>query len=354
MTLPRLFRILLLLCSLSAFAQTTTPPAPQQNTFTDPLLPNGPDPWVVYWHGFYYYSNSTGTNLILRKTADITDLRHAETKAVWTPEPGHPWSKEIWAPELHRWGDKWYIYFAADAGTNNTHRIYVVENPSDDPIQGTWTLKGKVADATDKWAIDADEFELHNQHYLLWSGWKGDVDGEQDIYIAHLANPWTIDSPRTLISKPTYAWEEHGDLPGRHVNVNEGPEFIAHGQHMFVVYSASGCWTDNYSLGAVEAPVTANPLNAASWTKINHPFLSTDPANQAFSPGHNGFFKSADGKQDWIIYHANPAPNEGCENHRSPRIQPFTWNPDDTPNFGTPVPLNQPIPKPSTSLASHP
>jgi GH43 family beta-xylosidase len=98
---------------------TPTPPSSSAapcDTFTNPLLPTGPDPWVVWWKGFYYYSNSSGTNLTLRKTADITDLRHAEKKAVWTPEPGHQWSNELWAPELHRWGNKWYMYFAADAG----------------------------------------------------------------------------------------------------------------------------------------------------------------------------------------------------------------------------------------------
>ena len=110
--------------SLAQRASTTPPPARVDgNTFTNPLLKTGPDPWVIYWKGFYYYTNSTGANLTLRKTADITDLRHAETKAVWTPEPGHPWSKELWAPELHRWDNKWYIYFAADAGDNASHRI---------------------------------------------------------------------------------------------------------------------------------------------------------------------------------------------------------------------------------------
>ena len=103
-------------------------------------------PLVVWWKGFYYYSNSSGTNLTLRKTGDITDLRHAEKKAVWTPEPGQQWSNELWAPELHRWGDKWYIYFATDAGDNASHRIYVVENDNDDPIEGTWTFKAEVSE----------------------------------------------------------------------------------------------------------------------------------------------------------------------------------------------------------------
>ena len=316
-------------------------------TFTNPLLDSGPDPWVVYWKGFYYYMNSTGDNLTIRKTADLTALRDAAKTVVWTPEPGHAWSRELWAPELHRWGSKWYIYFAADAGKNEGHRIYAVENVSDDPTQGTWTLKGKVADATDRWAIDATVFERAGQHYMVWSGWAGDHDGEQDIYIAHMSNAWTIDSPRTLIAKPTYAWELHGDLPGRHVNVNEGPEALQHGGRLFIVLSASGCWTDFYELGLVEAKAGGNLLDAATWSKPDRPLLTKDATSRAFGPGHNGFFKSPDGKQDWIIYHANPEAGQGCEDHRSPRAQPFTWNADGTPNFGRPVPLGQMIAKPS-------
>jgi GH43 family beta-xylosidase len=340
------------LCALSGAAAQTAPgqapnAAAEPYTFTNPLLDTGPDPWVVRWKGSYYYSNTTGKNLTLRKTADITDLRNAEKKVVWTPEPGHPWSKELWAPELHRWGNKWYIYFAADAANNTSHRIYVVENPSDDPMEGEWTLKGKVSDATDKWAIDATTFELHGQHYLVWSGWQGDRDGEQDLFIAHMSNPWTIDSPRILISKPTYPWEQHGDLPGRHVNVNEGPEILMHGNKVFLVFSASACWTDFYALGVLKANANSNLLDAKSWTKLDHPFLSTDRTAGAVSPGHNGFFQSPDGKEDWIIYHANPAPGDGCGNLRSPRIQRFTWNPDGTPNFGTPAPLGQPLEKPA-------
>ena len=273
--------------------------AAKAGTFANPLLENGPDPWVVWWKGFYYYSNTTGRNLTLRKTADITDLRDAEVKALWTPEPGKAWSKDLWAPELHRWGKKWFIYFTADAAENSTHRVYVVENDHDDPMVGEWTFDGKVSDATDLWAID-----------------------------------------------PTIEWEKHGDLPGRHVDVNEGPEFLAHGKKMFIVYSASACWTDFYSLGAVEADVHADPLDAKSWTKIDHPLLSTDAEAHAFSPGHNGFFKSPDGKQDWIIYHANPGPGEGCDGRRSPRIQKFTWGKDGLPDFGKPVAVGETLEKP--------
>jgi GH43 family beta-xylosidase len=316
--------------------------------FSNPLLPTGPDPWVIAYNGFYYYMNTTGKNLTIWRTRDIAALAHAEKKVVWTPQPGKPWSKEVWAPELHRWGSKWYIYFAADAGKNESHRIFVVENPSDNPLEGEWTLKGQVSDATNRWAIDPDLFEVAGTHYMLWAGWPGAENGEQDIYIARMSNPWTIDSPRTMISSPKYAWEKVDNRPhAAHVSVNEGPEGITHDGKVFVVFSASGCWTDNYALGVVEASTTANLLDRKSWTKFDHPFFQQDPKAGVYGPGHNGFFKSPDGKQDWIIYHANSAPGEGCGAARSPRIQPFTWNADGTPNFGTPVPAGQLLDKPS-------
>lgn len=332
------------LSSASLVAQTN---AMDAKTFFNPLKENGPDPWIVAENRNYYYTNTTGKDLTLWKTQDVTDLRHAEKKVVWRPEPGKPWSKDLWAPELYRWGNKWYIYFAADDGENAAHRIYVIENSSADPLEGEWTFKGKVADSTDRWAIDADVFEVNGQHYMLWSGWQEPADGEQEIFIAHMSNPWTIDSARTLISFPSFSWEKHGDTPHGHVNVNEGPEALLHGDDLFVVFSASGCWTDNYALGALRTSRSSDLLKAKSWKKLPRPLFATNAEAHAFGPGHNGFFKSPDGRQDWLVYHANPEAHQGCGGHRSPRIQPFTWNPDGTPNFGKPVPLEQQLLKPS-------
>ena len=132
-----------------------------------------------------------------------------------------------------------------------------------------------------------------------------------------------------------------------HVEVNEGPEILEHGNDLFLVYSGSACWTDYYELGVLRAHKGDNLLDASSWTKFDHPFFTQNRAGNVFGPGHNGFFKSPDGKQDWIIYHANPGSGQGCETMRSPRAQPFTWNADGTPNFGQPIPAGTPIAKPS-------
>ena len=321
-------------------------------TFTNPLLEHGPDPWVVEADGWFYYMNSTGENITIWKMRDVTDLREAQKTVVWTPPAGTRWSKELWAPELHRFDGKWYLYFAADGGKNEGHRIYVLENSAKDPTTGAWVLKGKVGDATDKWAIDATAFRNDGpggdgRLYMLWSGWEGDVDGQQNIYIARLKNPWTVDGPRMMISHPQYPWEMVGDLPGRHVDVNEGPEILQHDGKVFLIYSASGCWTDRYELGEEVAKASADLMDTGSWVKLDHPVFFEAPARGVFGPGHNGFFKSPDGKQDWIIYHANPASHDGCGDLRSPRIQPFTWNADGSPKFGMPVAPGVELPKPS-------
>ncbi|HEX3797745.1 MAG TPA: glycoside hydrolase family 43 protein [Verrucomicrobiae bacterium] len=322
-------------------------------TFTNPVLPTGPDPWVAQKDGFYYYMNTTGNNLTVWKTRSIPDLVHARKKVVWTPPASGPYSKDIWAPEIHFLDGKWYIYFAADSLDNHSHRVWILENPSRDPLQGSWTMKGKLADASDKWAIDASVFENQGKLYAIWSGWEDDTNGTQNIYIAAMKNPWTIEGPRTKVSTPTYPWETVGDVEGHnpndppHINVNEGPEMLQHGDKLFLIYSASACWTENYCLGMLTASADANLLDAGSWKKSSQPVFSQKPEAQAYATGHCGFFKSPDGTEDWIIFHANPSPGKGCGSFRQPRAQKINWNADGTPDFGEPLPLETRIRRPS-------
>ncbi|MGI9105798.1 MAG: glycoside hydrolase family 43 protein [Pyrinomonadaceae bacterium] len=323
-------------------------------TFTNPLLSSGADPWNIYKDGYYYYMHTTGRNLTIWKTRSIADLPKAEKRVVWTPPEGMPYSKDIWAPELHYLEGKWYIYFAADAGTNQTHRLWVLENSSPDPLRGTWTMKGKLTDATDKWAIDGSVFADKGQLYLVWSGWEGDENGVQSIYIARLKNPWTVDGKRVRLTAPEYPWEKVGDILDwktsdnpPHVDVNEGPQILKRGDKLFLVYSASGCWTENYSLGMLTAQTDGDLLDPATWRKSPRAVFQPSPPARAYGTGHNSFFKSPDGTEDWILYHANAEPGQGCGTHRSPRAQKFTWKLDGTPDFGEPLPINTRLPRPS-------
>ena len=153
-------------------------PAFSQHTFTNPLLPSGADPWSIHKDGYYYYTNTLGDRIDIWKTKNLADLKTAERKTIWTPPSGTVYSKEIWAPEIHFIQGKWFVYFAADDGKNDNHRLYVLENTSADPLTGEWIFKGKISDSNDKWAIDGSVFTHKDQLYMVWSGWEGDVKKE--------------------------------------------------------------------------------------------------------------------------------------------------------------------------------
>ncbi|MBR6005376.1 MAG: family 43 glycosylhydrolase, partial [Clostridia bacterium] len=140
---------------------------------------------------------------------------------------------------------------------------------------------------------------------------------------AHMSDPLHIDGERVLISSPLFSWEKKG-MP-----INEGPAVLYHGDDVFLVYSASGSWTDDYCLGMLT--LTGNPGSAAGWTKS--PFPVMKKTDTAFGPGHCSFVTS--GGEDYIVYHANLESGTGW-NARSIRLQPFSYR-FGLPVFGTPA-----------------
>lgn len=326
-----------------------------ENSFTNPLLPSGADPWVFYDNGYYYYTHTLQNRIGIWKTKDISDLKNAASKTVFTPPSGTSYSNALWAPEIFKINDKWYIYFAADDGNHNNHRIFVLENSSSDPLEGEFVMKGKIqTDMNDNWAIDGSVFESKGVYYFIWSGWQETpfVEKEiQRIYIAKMKNPWTLETERIELSAPEYDWEKNWTstkyMPNHTIYVNEGPEVLKRNKKLHLIYSASGCWTPNYGLGMLTANEDSDLLNPESWKKHDKPVFSFSAENKVFAPGHCCFFKSPDGTEDWILYHANDEPDQGCGEFRSPRAQIIKWNKDDTPDFGIPESTSVKIQKPS-------
>jgi GH43 family beta-xylosidase len=328
-----------------------------QGTYTNPLKASGPDPWVLFSNGWYYYMNTTGNELKLWRTKNLGQLAAAEEKIIFKPEEGKAYSKQLWAPEIHFLDEKWYVYFAADEGNNLHHRMWVLENGNKDPFSGDWVLKGKLADPGDHWAIDLTVIDYKGKRYAAWSGWEHYNNVQQNIYIAELENPWTMKGDRVLISQPTFEWELKGAVPLEwqkntgeppNLRINEGPQFLQNNGKLFIIYSANACWLD-YNLGMLVFNNKGNILDPKNWKKNSRPVFVQSPENSVYAPGHNSFFKSPDGKEDWILYHANPTATDGCGGKRAPHMQKFTWNNDGTPNFGKPVP-KKPLPLPSGTL----
>ena len=328
----------LALAACSANAQQALP-ATDGGTFTNPLLPSGPDPWVTAEGGVFYYTSTQRGGITLWRTRDITDLADAGKRVVWTPPATGSNAHSIWAPELHRIAGKWYIYYSATASgfTDDAHRgVFVLENSARDPMQGEWIDRGRVNTA--RAGIDGTVFEHKGSLYFAYSPYVGPVSG---IALARMANPWTIAGEEKLVAEPDKEWEDRG---GR--KILEGPEFLKgpKGQ-VFLTYSAGACWSDDYALGLLRADAGADLLARASWTKYPRPVLAS--ANGIFATGHNGFFRSPDGREQWIIYHANPGPEMGCTPKRAPHLGRVTWNAKGEPVFDQPVGPEVRLRKPS-------
>ncbi|WP_116127241.1 family 43 glycosylhydrolase [Lewinella sp. IMCC34183] len=317
-------------------------PAQPPGSFANPLLEKGADPWIVQDGDQYHYCYSRGGSIWVRSATDVRELAGAPATRLWTPPEGTAYSHELWAPELHHIDDRWYVYVAADDGNNATHRMHVLVSAADS-LAGPFRYAGKVSDPSDKWAIDGTVLEHGGKRYFVWSGWAGDANVSQNIYIAEMSSPTAIASERVLISRPDRAWEKRGssaELP----TINEGPQILQRDGTTHIIYSASGSWSDYYCLGRLTL-TGDDPLDAAAWTKAPDPVF--EGTEGVVSPGHCSFTRI--GGQNWIVYHAVPAPGGGWS-ARYVKMQPFFWE-NNIPRFGVPVADGVLLPYPSVAPA---
>ncbi|WP_026631000.1 glycoside hydrolase family 43 protein [Dyadobacter alkalitolerans] len=355
MTFKTLYKPVLIWCLAFLFidasckkeAKSPEPGKQQQAaTFSNPLLNAAPDPWVFQKDTTYYYLHTLGNRIQIWKTGKMSRLKDVTPVTAFNAPASGGNSRDIWAPELFFLNGKWYIYYTGSDGQDRNHRMWVLENANADPTQGTWTDKGQLkTQPKDLWSIDATVFQQDTTLFMVWSGRPfagGSTDLTQNLYISRMANPFTLAGPTVKIADPQYDWEKRG-FP-----VNEGPEILKNpaGQTL-LVYSGSYCGDDRYSLGISRLQQGSDPLKPASWTKLANPVFTGLASANAFGVGHNGFFKSRDGKEDWIIYHANSASGQGCGGSRNVRMQKFTWTADGLPSFGEPVSTGQAIAVPS-------
>lgn len=312
-----------------------------KDTFHNPLLDPGADPWVYKDYDTYYLMVTRGTKLELWKSKTLSEIHKGECQTLWNAPAEGINCANIWAPEIHKVNGKWYIYFTANdgLGDDQTRKVFVLENPSADPFEDKWVEKGFVN--TEYPGLDGTIFQHKGDLYFVYAGYGNFPEYGSALYIAKMENPWTLTGPNVLISKPEYEWEKQGGMA-----INEGPVMLQRNHKLFLVYSASTTWSDDYCLGMLTASDDTDVINPEAWYKTNQPVFKKSIENEVYAPGHNGFTKSPDGTEDWIVYHAISESNGGSQK-RSMRIQKFTWNSDGTPNFGNPLATSTTIKVPS-------
>ncbi len=320
------------------------PPVQTDTTFKNPIRNTGPDPWVIKDRDEYFVTFTTGRNITLLRTKKMSELSKATSKVIWVPPASGFNAAEIWAPELHKIDNVWYVYYAASDGNNENHRMWVLQNTAADPFEDSWEDMGELELPDDKWAIDGTPFKVNDQYYFAWSGWEGDENIRQNIYISTMENPLKVGTERVCLLKPEDSWETNNTSP----LVTEAPQFFMKDDKIFIFYSAGGCWKDGYSIGTIWMEATGDILNPDAWKRSEqNPLFVSNTSGNAFGPGHNSFFTSVNGEEHWILYHANANAGDGCGDKRSIRMQKISWDAAGFPVLGTPEALDKELEKPA-------
>lgn len=275
---------LLLSLGLSGAAQAETQWV-DSVTYVNPLHVTIRDPFILEHDGLYYLYGTTSSESgfmafasgdLVHWTGPLTVYRKP-TDATWNVQ-------SFWAPEVHHYGDRFYMYYtAADSQDRPAIGVAVSKSPL-----------GPFVDAATKpitpagWeTLDAHVFvDDDGQSYLLYSHSWTQV-GAGSIYIQALADDLLslIGEPKLLASAADQWWTR-GTL-GR---VLEAPTVIKHGGKYYLMYSSFA--TDEYGVGYAVADHLYGPYEHKERILFN-------------DSGHNSVFVGPDG----LYYTAYHAPN---------------------------------------------
>lgn len=278
---------------------------------------NGGDPVIVESDGSFYYTYTTGGGVDICKIADYNDVAVLERKTVYR-SGADGITGAIWAPELHKIGDNWYILSCAvfdantaprgtmpqaDANTDMAHDDFyrygfVLKSKTED-VFGEYEFMGMLApDGLNN--IDGTYLQKDGKLYYVCSAYMN--VGNQHLYITEMSDPCTLATDENgkhnavCISSPQFSWEKQG------WSVNEGPAVLYHGEDVFIVYSASGFSSGGYCMGML----TLNGddvLSADNWLKSPVPVFRNRPMQDVYNAGHCSFLYLSDGSVQ-IVYHA--------------------------------------------------
>ncbi len=281
---------------------------------------NGGDPYIIEDESGCYYTFTTGGGIDIFEIESFDTINVKRQKTIfWAGESGT--DGDIWAPEIHKFGDRWYIiatakfrrdavpagkmpYVLIDKDNDDYYRYsFVLESETED-IFGSYEFKGILApDGLSN--LDGTYLQKDGKLYFVCAAYM--KVAYQSIYICEMENPYTLKTDSRgrhiteKLSSPTYYWEKNG------WDVNEGPAVLYHEDDVFIVYSASGYSSNEYCMGMLTFDGD-NIMSRLSWKKSPVRVSYHNPFKDIYSAGHCSFLYRDNG-DIYMTYHANKTEN---------------------------------------------
>ena len=316
--------------------EDTTKGAQNLTPFRNPIRStSAADPFVTYdgVTGYYYAMFTQGSFVEIYRSRQLATLMtEGECKIIYRADGTDGVWGDVWAPEMHRGSDgDWYIYTSGRVDEDPTafeKRLFVLGAETDDPF-GEWRflrLLNKQGFAIDPTTYVTPE----GKQYFCCS--RVDPEFGQVLELQEMTSPLTFNpNKKATIAKAELEWELVPPYVGN-AAILEGPFFLSHGDRLFIIYSANGCWSDRYALGVLEY-TGGEMCDAANWQKHGEPLLVM--GNGVYGPGHASFFTSPDGTEVFCAYHGMDHHNEtNTGTDRYPHVQRVTFDETGYPVMG--------------------
>lgn len=279
------------------------------------------DPYLYYDESeklFYLYGTTGGNRFDYYTSKDLVEW--SEPQNCFTPAQGD-WCDSrdrLWAPEMHKIGDRYWLYYSAGDRTdgNKLHCSVAVGDSPSGPFSNYIDANATGAVPRFKFdfaTIDGTVFEDEDGSLYYYfakdqvydAAYQGNVS---TIWGVELENPYTIKAgcqPRQLTrvgyadmtSNTKRSWE---DVNG---HWNEGPFMVKHEGNYYLTYSVNFYQSKYYGVGYA---VSGNPLN--DFVKPEKNMLLGTIKGEASKEwdyvsgtGHHMFLNI--GNQSYAVYH---------------------------------------------------
>lgn len=320
-------------------AQTAPPPVPL--VVDTPMVH---DPVMAFEDGKYYlYCTGHG---ITQMTS--TDRHHWTIKPdgvlpgnkipAWTRDSVPGFETHIWAPDVIKYGDKWYLTYSCSTFGKNTSAIGLLSNTSLANADG-WKDEGCIVASKgerDNWnAIDPNIIiDKKGNPWMTWgSFWDGIqmIQLDRTMHVKRGAKPMTI-ARRHAVGDINVEPNPTSQFAG--TNAIEAPFIMQHGGYYYLFVSWDYCCRgskSNYRVAVGRSKKVAGPYRDRNGKDMRQGggtiFIEGD--KQEFeAAGHCSAYSFADG--DWFVCHGYSIPKNGVPLLIQKKI---TWTADGWPTL---------------------
>lgn len=247
MKLHRLFLLLLLATTLQASAQPGRRPYRRPAAFvTDTVMVHDP---VMAWENGTYYLFSTGNGLQWatsrdRQTWVVQSTPFIEQIPAWTRDSVPGFHSHVWAPDVIRWHDRWWLAYSCSTFGKNTSAIGLL---TADRLNGQWRDEGCLVasrEHRDQWNAIDPAFVVDRQDQL-WLSWGSFWDGIQMARVATDATGIVKSTQKTIARRvalrDTLRAEPNPTSRFAGRNAIEAPFILRHGDYYYLFVSWDYC-----------------------------------------------------------------------------------------------------------------